>query len=155
MGWGGFQRGVGFVVASWVQNGYLCRMKTFIALVVFALAASFSFAQAAPADLKSAVAAWFDAEQQIGFVRVKMTDVVDGKMRERAAKDIREEWPKFATAWQGQLIGFVVHAKDTPGDRTILASMRAAHRALEEAKTDKAKVDQALRRLGELRLMVR
>ena len=131
-------------------------MKTllFIALL-FCSIVPLAPAQAAPAgDLKSAVAAWFEAEQQVGLVKVKLTDIIDGKMRERAAKDIREEWPKFSTTWQGQLIGFVPHAKDTSNDRTILAAMRGAHRALEEAKTDKAKIDQALRRLKELHARV-
>lgn len=146
-------------------------MKTLISLLTFAfLIVSPAHAQQ-PADLKSSVATWFTTDQSAaGFTaatkdglrdktvpsKFKIGDLADGKAHSAISRYVRGDgWAKFATTWQGQLVGLAKNAKDTPEDRTLLAALREAHKALEEAKTDKAKVDTALRKLADLRARAR
>ena len=137
-------------------------MKTLALLpLLFALLCSVASA----ADLKTEVAAWFGAENKVGATfedksvpnSFTLAQVADGKVHPVLWKYVRDtpaHWTKFTSGWSQGLIDAAKSAKDTPVDRTLLSDMRRVHDAIQEASTDRAKADEAVRRMADLKRRV-
>lgn len=134
-------------------------MKTlllFLALFACVFARADSSKAIAETNLKSAVAAWFQAETRIDQTASMTTvsAVIDGKINAKERASLRATWPQYSGQWRAGLLKLAKSGTDSPQDLTILADMRAAHRALEDSEKDRAKFDEALRRLKDLRVRV-
>lgn len=111
-------------------------------------------AQTATSDLKSEVAKMFTEPHREGKTRYTLNDFIDGKLSAPAAEKLVADFGRYAASWQADFVAASKLAKGTPEDRTILDLMRIAHRRIEDAKGDKARIDTARRALADLRRRV-